>query len=228
MSKTTLPFGRIDSITLDMALPGVFAGQEKEGHVALSEVWMHSLTFSRPGRYMIEAESGAGKSSLCSFIYGNRSDYLGHILFNGTDVRTLSIEQWCQVRLRHLAMLPQEMKLFAELTVMENIQIKNRLTGTCTDEQIMDMLERLGIAEKAGQPAGRLSVGQQQRVAVIRTLCQPFDFIILDEPVSHLDAANNGRVAELVTEAARRNDGAIITTSVGNPLVLDEAKHIRL
>ena len=130
MSKTTLPFGRIDSITLDMALPGVFAGQEKEGHVALSEVWMHSLTFSRPGRYMIEAESGAGKSSLCSFIYGNRSDYLGHILFNGTDVRTLSIEQWCQVRLRHLAMLPQEMKLFAELTVMENIQIKNRLTGT--------------------------------------------------------------------------------------------------
>ena len=82
MSKTTLPFGRIDSITLDMALPGVFAGQEKEGHVALSEVWMHSLTFSRPGRYMIEAESGAGKSSLCSFIYGNRSDYLGHILFN--------------------------------------------------------------------------------------------------------------------------------------------------
>ena len=228
MSKTTLPFGRIDSITLDMALPGIFAGQEKEGHVALSEVWMHSLTFSRPGHYMIEAESGAGKSSLCSFIYGNRSDYLGHILFNGTDVRTLSIEQWCQVRLRHLAMLPQEMKLFAELTVMENIQIKNRLTGTCTDEQIMDMLERLGIAEKAGQPAGRLSVGQQQRVAMIRALCQLFDLIILDEPVSHIAALDTGRVADPVTEAARRNDGAIITTSVGNPLVLDEAKHIRL
>ena len=189
---------------------------------------MHSLTFSRPGRYMIEAESGAGKSSLCSFIYGNRSDYLGHILFNGTDVRTLSIEQWCQVRLRHLAMLPQEMKLFAELTVMENIQIKNRLTGTCTDEQIMDMLERLGIAEKAGQPAGRLSVGQQQRVAMIRALCQPFDFIILDEPVSHLDAASNAAVAELIGETARANDASVIITSIGNRLALDTDKTIRL
>lgn len=228
MSKTTLPFGRIDSITLDMALPGVFAGQEQEGHVARSEVWMHNLALSRPGRYMIEAESGAGKSSLCSFVYGNRNDYLGRILFNDIDVRTLSIEQWCGIRLNHLAILPQEMKLFAELSVMENIQIKNRLTGACSTDQIKQMLDRLGVADKADQPAGRLSVGQQQRVAVIRALCQPFDFIILDEPVSHLDATNNGRVAQLVTEAAARNDAAIITTSVGNPLALDEAKHIRL
>lgn len=228
MSKTTLPFGRIDSITLDMALPGVFAGQEQEGHVARSEVWMHNLSLSRPGRYMIEAESGAGKSSLCSFVYGNRNDYLGRILFNDIDVRTLSIEQWCGIRLNHLAILPQEMKLFAELSVMENIQIKNRLTGACSTDQIKQMLDRLGVADKADQPAGRLSVGQQQRVAVIRALCQPFDFIILDEPVSHLDATNNGRVAQLVTEAAARNNAAIITTSVGNPLALDEAKHIRL
>lgn len=229
MATEKLPFSRIDSISLDMALPQVFVGSEKEGHVALSELWLHRVRFDRPGRYMIEAESGAGKSSMCSFIYGNRRDYIGNILFNDVNARTLSIDAWCELRRRHLAMLPQEMHLFGELTVYENIEIKNRLTGAVSRGRIMEMLDYMGIAAKADSPAALLSVGQQQRVAVIRALCQPFDFLILDEPVSHLDAANNARVAKLVEEAAALNEAAVITTSVGNPLAMEsQAKHIKL
>jgi len=171
---------------------------------------------------MVEAESGTGKSSLCAFVYGNRRDYEGTIMFNDRDIRTFSIGDWCDVRRRHLAYLPQNMMLFPELTAFDNINIKNRLTDRLSGTEIRAMLDRLEIGNKADVPAARLSIGQQQRVAIIRALAQPFDFLLLDEPVSHLDSRNNVIVAQLIVETARANDAAIITTSVGNPLLLTE------
>ncbi len=211
----------INSIHLHDALPKVFTGAEKEAPVSLSEVWLHDLSFRRGECYLIEAESGTGKSSLCSFIYGNRDDYSGHIYFNDTDLRSLSIADWCEVRRRSLALLPQDMRLFPQLTALENVQIKNRLTGCLSDTEIADMFERLEIPSKMHSPARLLSIGQQQRVAIIRALAQPFSFIILDEPVSHLDTRNNKTVAALILEHARRRGAGIITTSVGNPLLIE-------
>lgn len=213
---------KIETITLSNVLPRVFAGAENDAPVCNSQVWLHDLGFERGKAYMIEAESGTGKSSLCSFIYGNRRDYTGTIAFNGIDIRGLKVDDWCDVRRRHLALLPQEMRLFDELTALGNIDIKNRLTGDADRDQIMAMLAALEIDHKASSPASRLSIGQQQRVAIVRTLCQPFDFLILDEPVSHLDARCNRMVARLVSEKAQTLGAAVITTSVGNRLALDE------
>lgn len=210
----------IDSITLSRALPRVFVGAENEAPVNRSEVWLRDLTLVRGQRYLIEAESGTGKSSLCSFIYGNRRDYVGSIKFNDTDISTFSIKRWCDIRCRHLALLPQEMRIFPELTAMENIMIKNRLTDRFSEAEIRQLLDRLEIGMKADIRAGLLSIGQQQRVAIIRTISQPFDFILLDEPVSHLDERNNLAVAHLIEEFADQNNAGIITTSVGNPLLL--------
>lgn len=61
-----------------------------------------------------------------------------------------------------------------------------------------------------------MSIGQQQRVAIIRCICQPFSFLLIDEPVSHLDSRNNEIAARIITDEARRQDAAIIATSVGN------------
>ena len=213
---------RINRIELRSTLPVVFAGAEKDEPIASSQVWMQTLSLVRPNSYLVEAESGTGKSSFCAYVYGSRRDYTGNIFFNDTDIRSFSINDWCQIRRRHLAYLPQEMRLFPELTALENIRIKNRLTHTFSEAEILAMLDRLEIANKANVPAGRLSVGQQQRVAIIRSLAQPFDFILLDEPVSHLDARNNVTVATLVAEIADRNDASVISTSVGNPLLLSQ------
>jgi ABC-type lipoprotein export system ATPase subunit len=120
------------------------------------------------------------------------------------------------------------MRLFAELTALENIMIKNRLTDRYSEKEIISLLGELEIDNKTNQLAARLSIGQQQRVAIVRTLCQPFDFIILDEPVSHLDARNNGIVASLITRVAKENGAGIITTSVGNPLLLEQAERVKL
>lgn len=210
----------IKEITLNRTLPHVFRGMEKTAPVCNSQIWLQQVSFTRPGYYMIEAESGTGKSSLCSFIYGIRGDYDGTVSFDGRDVRTLSIDEWCAIRTRSLAYLPQEMHLFPELTVMENIMIKNRLTDCRSEAWIRQTLERLEIEGKADSPAALLSVGQQQRVAIIRALCQPFDFLLIDEPVSHLDARNNNIVASLIDEEARFNEAAVIATSVGNKINL--------
>ena len=208
----------IDSIILNNVLPRVFAGSENEPPVKGSQVWLHKLEFRQSQSYLIEAESGTGKSSLCSFIYGNRGDYSGEILFDGVNVKSFSIARWSELRTHALALLPQEMRLFPELTVLENIQIKNRLTDYKTEGEILEMLRRLEISEKVHQQAAYLSVGQQQRVAIVRALCQPMNFLILDEPVSHLDERNNEIVAQLIQEEASAQNAGIIATSVGNKI----------
>lgn len=214
----------MQKIELINTLPAVFAGREEDN----SEVWLREIAFERGKKYLISAESGTGKSSLCSYIYGYRVDYSGTFRFDGTDTRSLSVAQWCDVRCRHISYLPQELRLFPELTAMENIELKNKITGFKSHAEINTMFERLGIADKTDSLVGKLSIGQQQRVAIIRALCQPCDFILLDEPVSHLDCANNAIVAAMVTEEADRQGAGVISTSVGNNVAIKTDKEYRL
>ena len=199
----------------------MFAGHD----VIHSDVWLQDITLERGKRYLVSAESGTGKSSMCSYIYGYRQDYSGTITFDGKDILGLTIAQWCDVRQRHIAYLAQDMRLFGELTAMENVELKNRITGFKSRDEILRLFETMGIPDKVDSLASKLSIGQQQRVAIIRTLCQPCDFILLDEPVSHLDDENNRIVADLITQEAARQGAGIIATSVGNHLKM-ETDHI--
>lgn len=214
----------MQSITLSDVLPRVFADRSD----IRSQVWRTDLRLESGKKYLIMAESGGGKSSLCAYIYGYRTDYEGSIRFDNRSIGELSIAEWCNVRRNDIAYLPQELRLFPELTALENVELKNRLSRHKTSEQIAEMFDRLGIADKLNSPVGKLSIGQQQRVAIIRTLCQPCSFFLLDEPVSHLDAANNSIVARMVTEEAERLGAGIIATSVGNNLDINAEEVLRL
>lgn len=218
----------ISEITLENLLPEVFAADPATSRVADSQIWRTTLTLGRGADVLVAAESGTGKSSLCSFLYGIRTDYRGRILFDGEDIARFSRSHWCCLRTRALAWLPQEMRLFPELSALDNIMIKNRLTDRLSGSEIMQMMEALEIDHKASSAAGLLSVGQQQRVAIIRAVAQPFDFLILDEPVSHLDERNNRAVAALVGARARAEGAAVIATSVGNHLLLDSPTLLKL
>lgn len=210
----------ISEIAIKNVLPEVFAGDGEEKISSQSQVWLHYVTFHKGETYTVAARSGAGKSSLCSFIYGNRTDYIGEITFDGHNIKTFDINFWCELRRKSLSYLPQEMMLFPELTLLENIRIKNDITHHKSEQQIAALAERLGLEAHLQKKAAHLSVGQQQRAAAIRAVCQPFDFIILDEPVSHLDEENNHILAEIITEEAASQGAGIITTSVGNSLAL--------
>lgn len=219
----------IERIEISHLLPNVFKGMENTSRIRESRIWeAPPFTFLRDCRICIRAESGGGKSSLLSFIFGSRTDYTGDILVNDKNIREFNISQWCDIRKNSIALLPQEMRLFPELTVIENIQLKNCLTGHKNLKEIKEMLESLGVSDKINSLVSKLSIGQQQRVALVRTLCQPFDFIFLDEPVSHLDETNNKIVAKLVEMEAAKNNAGIITTSVGNHLMLNNAQFVNL
>lgn len=202
----------ISTITLLDTLPQVFADEA----IPDSQVWRRNLTFKKGENYVIEAPSGTGKSSLCAYIYGARRDYLGEIRFDGRDIRELKPSEWQRLRREQIAYLPQELDLFPELTALQNIELKNGLTGHVERARIEEWLHRLGIDSRTHYPVGRMSIGQQQRVAILRCICQPFSFLLIDEPVSHLDARNNEIAASIIMEETRRQGAAVIATSVGN------------
>ena len=176
----------------------------------------------------MESASGGGKSSLAAFITGARRDYEGKLLFDSRDASTLSIADWQELRRSHIAYLPQELSLFSELSAIDNIMLKAEICGDTDMDRVESWMERLGITFRRDYPVGRLSIGQQQRVALIRSLCQPFDFILLDEPVSHLDEGNNCLAASIVEEEAARQGAAVITFSVGNPLMIENPEKLNL
>ena len=214
----------MNSITLDNTLPQVFLQRTD----IQSDIWRRQVSFQRGETYLVEAQSGTGKSSLCSFIIGYRHDFDGHILFDGRDSRQLRTPDWIELRQRHISMLFQELRLFLELTAMENVEIKNSLTHHKTAKEIAQWFEALGIAEKMDAPVRLMSFGQQQRVAMIRALVQPFDFLLADEPISHLDDENSAMMADIMTEEAHRQGAGIIITSIGKHMALPYDKTFSL
>lgn len=214
----------ISEISLESLLPAVFENET----IPASDIWKRNIVFRRGHKYMVEAASGTGKSSLCSYIYGMRRDYSGRIMFDGVDVASFSMSRWLELRRSDIAYLPQELSLFPELTAYENIWLKNRLTGHFPKSRIEEYLSMLGIDSRAHFPVGRMSIGQQQRVALLRSVCQPFSFLLLDEPVSHLDDANNVVAASIVTAEAEKQGAAVVATSVGNKIKIPDCELLRL
>ncbi|MBR1695101.1 MAG: ATP-binding cassette domain-containing protein [Selenomonas sp.] len=214
----------MNKIEFHHVLPQVCALRED----LVSDVWRQNVVFEIGQLYLVEADSGQGKSTFCSYIIGYRHDYSGQVLFDGADTLLYKVKDWMHVRQRHVSYLFQELRLFPELTAYENVEIKNKLTAWKNRKQIEEWFERLGIADKLNAKVGRMSFGQQQRVAMIRALVQPFDFLLADEPVSHLDDANASVMGEIMMEEARGQEAGVIITSIGKHIPLPYDKMIKL
>ena len=214
----------IKSITLHHTLPLVFTGRTD----ICSDIWLQDVRFERGKLYLIEAASGTGKSSLCSYLIGYRNDYSGTMCFDERDIRSLRTSEWTALRQHSISHVFQELRLFPELTAWENVQIKNQLTRHKTDAEIVAWFEALGIDDKRDTKMAHMSFGQQQRVAMIRALCQPFDFLLADEPVSHLDEDNCRILGELMIDEARKQGAGVIVTSIGHHMDLSYERVFRL
>lgn len=214
----------METIRLNNLVPHVFAQSGDLG----SAVWQRDVTFHKGHLYLVEAESGKGKSTFCSYLLGYRHDYSGELYFDDRLASRLRVADWVAIRQTHVSHLFQELRLFPELTAMENVEIKNKLTGFKSPKEIENWFERLGIVDKRDSKIGLMSFGQQQRVALIRALAQPFDFILADEPISHLDDNNSKVMGELLMEEARKQGAGVIITSIGKHMALDYDKTLSL
>jgi ABC-type lipoprotein export system ATPase subunit len=200
-------------ITLNQFIPKPLA----ETHHKVSDVWEKTdLWLNSASVSLIISESGKGKSSLISSIYGIRKDYHGTILIEDKNIAGFSAADWSKIRQKELSIVFQSLKLFPEISAWDNIQSKNHLQNYKSDSEIEQLFIRLGMADYAEQIAGSLSFGQQQRIAIIRALCQPFSVILLDEPFSHLDHENAKLAWELIREESNQQNAQIIITGLSN------------
>lgn len=204
-------------------MPQVFVGSPPDG--GPSEVWDTDLTFQRGEACLVEAASGRGKTSLCAYLTALRADFVGEILLDGHPIGSYSP---ALLRREVLAVMFQDHRLFPELTAFENVMLKNQLTGHCSPDVVRSRLASLGLADRTDRPCAILSIGQQQRVAFVRMLCQPADFYLLDEPVSHLDDDNARLMAGMLREEQQRTGAGIIVTSIGRhlPYAYDKTLHL--
>ena len=175
-----------------------------------SGMWNTNRTFNKGEFIFIQAPSGTGKTTLVHILYGLRKDYEGTVKWNENVLGAIDIETLAKLRTNSISVIFQDMRLFPELTAWENIEIKRRLTNTVTEQQAGEWLDRLGLKEKKNSIGRTLSYGEQQRVAIVRALLQPFEWLLMDEPFSHLDHANISKASELIGEVVKQHNAGII------------------
>ncbi len=190
-----------------------------------SQIWNKEILFAKGKKYWIKAPSGEGKSTLLHIIMGLRKDYEGAFTIDGKTSSSFSNEQWAEIRSNQISIVFQNLRLLPELTALQNIELVRKQSGTVDESKIKEWSKRLGVYKVWEQKASTLSYGQQQRVAIIRALARPFDFLLLDEPFSHLDRENIKEACGLIQEELTRKQAGLILVSHDTPydFTIDES-----
>lgn len=178
-----------------------------------SDVWLQEIRFDPSGKVKIKAPSGTGKTTLIHFLYGLRSDYTGQLAWEGKTLKHLDVDKIARYRQTQISVVFQDLRLFGNLTARENIELNRVLQEPYYPATVIDeMAAALKVDHVLDQAASICSYGEQQRIAIIRALVQPFSLLIMDEPFSHLDLENSKRAAQLIeSECQKRNAGFVLT-----------------
>jgi len=195
------------------------------GSYSAHELWGKEYTFQSHKKYLITAASGKGKSTLLHILHGSRTDFRGQIWVDQENLEQYSSKQWSSLRSTRLAFVFQDLRLFPQLNAMDNLLLLERIQPLKSlNERINQYAERMGIEECLLKKCGILSLGQQQRVAIIRGLLQDFEFLVMDEPFSHLDEENQAKAGKLIEMVLEEKQAGFILSSLSEqaPLSIDE------
>lgn len=165
---------------------------------------------------LVVGPSGCGKTTLLSVLCGTLKTDGGEVVSLGHELHRLPPAQVTQFRARHVGFIFQQFNLLPTLTVAENVAVPLRIQGLPLREALpraRQLLERVGIPEKANELPSRLSGGQQQRVAIARALVHEPALIVCDEPTSALDSGTGHQVMELLHEVTRDRRRTVIVVT---------------
>ena len=155
-------------------------------------------------------------------------DYEGDTAWDNNSLTTISSEDLAGLRAKNLSVIFQDMRLFPELTAYENIEIKRLLTNTISEQQVADWMDRLGMKDKRNSLGSTLSYGEQQRIAIIRAMVQPFNWLLMDEPFSHLDHVNIQKAIALILEVVKQRNAGMILADLDDNEYFNYTKKILL
>jgi putative ABC transport system ATP-binding protein len=159
--------------------------------------------------------SGCGKSTLLHLLGGLERPDAGELYLDGERVDGLSETAWAVRRRRGLGFVFQAFHLVDELTSVENVELPALLLGGSRRDarrRAMDLLDRLGVAERAGHLPDRLSGGERQRVAVARALVNDPLVVLADEPTGNLDSHATGDLLRLFAELREARQALLVVT----------------
>ena len=167
---------------------------------------------------VIIGPSGCGKSTFLRTLNLLEQPTGGHIFFDGTDITSPQTD--INIHRQKIGMVFQQFNLFPHMTVLKNMTIAPmkllKLSKAEAESRALELLEKVGLKDRASSYPSQLSGGQKQRVAIVRALCMQPDVMLFDEPTSALDPEMVGEVLEVMQALA--NDGmtmAVVTHEMG-------------
>ncbi len=185
------------------------------GNLILKDI---SLTIEKGEKVVLIGPSGAGKSTFLRCLNMLDTPDEGHIYFQGIDVTDKNTD--INLVRQKMGMVFQHFNLFPHLTVLQNITLApitlKLQTKEDAEKKAMELLDRIGLAEKANAYPSSLSGGQKQRIAIVRSLAMNPDLILFDEPTSALDPEMVGEVLALMKDVAKEGmTMAVVTHEMG-------------
>jgi putative ABC transport system ATP-binding protein len=166
---------------------------------------LRDITFElEAGRMLaITGPSGSGKSTLLGLLAGLDRPTSGRVLLDGHDLSVLGEDERARIRAERVGFVFQSFHLIPTLTALENVQVPLELRGEDARGRASELVERVGLQDRAHHYPAQLSGGEQQRVAVARAFVNRPKLLFADEPTGNLDAANGQNVVALLAELNR-------------------------
>jgi putative ABC transport system ATP-binding protein len=178
--------------------------------------------------HLLMGPSGSGKTTLLSILGGILTPTMGNVNLLGQDIARLSRSQLAQFRLKHIGFVFQDFNLLPTLTAFENIELILKLKGIrgrSVREIAMNLLEQVGLGDRANQLPRDLSGGQKQRVAIARALAGDPAIIMADEPTAALDSQSGHAVITLLRKLAKEGNRTVVMVT-HDPRIMDVADRV--
>lgn len=174
---------------------------------------------------LIKGESGCGKSTLLQLLAGLRRPLTGQIMIQDQDITKMSAAEIDQFRGKHIGIVHQMTYFIESLSIWDNLIVSPYASD---HSRVKEVAQRLAISDHLKKYHNQLSVGQQQRAAIARSVMNDPKLILADEPTSALDNKNCSQVIELLLEEASRNQAALIIVTHDDRLSSAISKSIAL
>ncbi|HSM54723.1 MAG TPA: ABC transporter ATP-binding protein [Candidatus Sulfomarinibacteraceae bacterium] len=187
-----------------------------------------TASFERGHFVVLLGKSGSGKSTLLNLISGIETPSAGDVYVAGQAITQLNERRRTLFRRDHIGFVFQFFNLIPTLTVLENVTLPRELAGGArrdVEARAMDLLERVGLADRRDTFPDRLSGGEQQRVAIARALAHDPDLVLADEPTGNLDEDTGERVLGLLLELTQ-DAGKTLLMATHSPEVAPLADHV--
>ena len=179
-----------------------------------------SLTISKKEILCIEGPSGAGKTTLLKIIGKLENMDSGNIIFDGEELNNLKSSELCDFRNQKIGFVFQFHHLMPEFTVFENICMPSFINGRITESKnyALKLMEALSIQNKKDDFPSNLSGGEQQRVAIARSIIMKPELILADEPTGNLDSENSELISNILFDYVKEENASLIMVTHDNKL----------